>query len=59
MTKILVRKDDPEYRIDLVRWQATLRGFWGFTATMLANRRAPCLFPHCSWKEISESGGTN
>ena len=42
MTKILVRKDDPDYRIELVRWQVTLRGFFGYTATMLANRRAPC-----------------
>jgi len=58
MIKILVRRDDPEQRIELVRWQETLRGFWGFTATMLTNHRAPCLFPRTTWREISESGGT-
>ena len=59
MTNILIRKDDPDYRIELVRWQVTLRGFFGYTATMLANRRAPALFPRCTWAEISESGDTN
>jgi hypothetical protein len=59
MIRILVRKDDPEQRIELVRWQVTLRGFWGFTATMIANHRAPCLFPRTAWSEISESGDTN
>jgi hypothetical protein len=59
MPKILVRKDDPEQRIELVRWQHTLRGWFGFTATMLTNRRAPALFPNVTWKEVSDSGGTN
>jgi hypothetical protein len=57
MVNILVRKDDPEQRIELVKWQVTLRGFFGYTPTMLTHHRAPCLFPHCVWKEISESGG--
>jgi hypothetical protein len=59
MTKILMRRDDPDQRIELVRWQETLRGFWGFTATMLTNRRTPCFFPRDTWTEISDSGGTN
>jgi len=59
MPKILTRKDDPEYRIELVRWHDTLRGWFGFTATMLANRRAFALFPNCTWKEISNTGDTN
>ena len=45
MTKILVRKDDPEQRIELVRWQVTLRGYWGYTQTMITNHRAPCFLP--------------
>jgi hypothetical protein len=57
--KILVRLDDPEQRIELVRWQHTLRGWWGFTTTMLANHRAPCLFPRTVWQEISNAGDTN
>ena len=59
MTKILVRKDDPDYRIELVRRQDVSRGWWGMTATMITNRRAPCVFPRDTWTEISESGGTN
>jgi hypothetical protein len=59
MPKILVRKDDPEQRIELIRGHATLRGWFGYTRTMLANRRATALFPNCTWKEISKSGGTN
>jgi hypothetical protein len=61
MTKILVRKDDPEQRIELVRWQETLRGYWGYTQTMITNHRAPCLFPYSVWREIgvADSGGTN
>ena len=53
MTKILVRRDDPEQQIKLVRWQETLRGWWGMTATMIANHRAPCLFPNIVWQEIA------
>ena len=56
MIKILVRRDDPEQQIELVRWQETLRGWWGMTATMLANHRAPCLFPNIVWQEISVEG---
>ena len=52
MIKILVRRDDPEQQIELVRWQETLRGWWGMTATMIANHRAPCLFPDIVWQEI-------
>ncbi len=59
MTKLLVRKDDPEQRIELVRWQSISRGWWGMTATMITNRRTPCVFPRDTWKEISEAGGTN
>jgi len=57
--KILVRKDDRTQQIELVRWHDALRGWFGYTATMLANHRAPALFPRCTWKEISESGDTN
>jgi len=49
--KILVRRDDPEQRIELVRWQHTLRGWFGFTQTMFTNRRAPCLFPRAVWSD--------
>ena len=59
MTKILVRKDDPEQRIELVRWHDESRGWFGYTRTMLTNRRTPCLFPRDTWTEISESGGTD
>ena len=53
MIKILVRRDDPEQQIELVRWQETVRGWWGMTATMLANHRAPCLFPNIVWQEVA------
>jgi hypothetical protein len=59
MTKILVRKDDPEYRIELVRYQEISRGWFGYTRTMIANRRAPAIFPRDTWTEISKSGETN
>jgi hypothetical protein len=60
MIKILVRRDDPGQRIELVQWQDTLGGFWGITATMLANHRTPCLFPRTTWVEIgvADSGET-
>ena len=32
MTKILVRKDDPEYQIELVRYQEISRGWFGYTS---------------------------
>ncbi|MGB8801388.1 MAG: hypothetical protein WCC97_11920 [Candidatus Acidiferrales bacterium] len=59
MTKILVRKDDPDYRVELVRWQDVSRGWFGYTASMLLNHRTPAIFPRTTWNEISESGGTN
>jgi hypothetical protein len=59
MVKLLIRKDDPEQRIELVRWQVTLRGWFGFTAMMITNRRAPGLFPRCTWEEISNTGDAN
>jgi hypothetical protein len=59
MTKILVRRDDPEQRIELVKWQDVSRGWWGYTQTMITNRRAPALFPRDTWKEISNAGDTN
>jgi hypothetical protein len=59
VTKILVRKDDPEYRIELVKWQPISRGWFGLTNTMISNRRAPAIFPRTTWREISNSGGTN
>ena len=32
--KILARKDNPDQRIELVRWhEGTLRGWFGFTAS--------------------------
>lgn len=58
MPKSLVRKDDPEYRIELVRWQNISRGWFGYTNTMLLNHRTPCVFPRDVWTEISDSGGT-
>ena len=59
MTKILVRKDDPEYQIELVRYQEISREWFGLTNTMITNHRAPAIFPRDTWREISESGGTN
>lgn len=56
MTKILIRKDDPDYRIELVRYQEVSRGWFGYTNTMLANHRTPCVFPRDTWTESSESG---
>jgi hypothetical protein len=47
---ILVRRDDPEVVIELVKYQVTLRGYWGVTATMIANHRTPCLFPRTTWE---------
>lgn len=58
MVKVLVRKDDPERRIELVRWQEVSRGWFGYTQTMIANHRMPAIFPRTTWQEISESGGT-
>ena len=59
MTKILVRKDDPDYRIELVRWHKTVRGWFGLTNTMISNRCTPLIFPRDVWEEISNTGGTN
>jgi hypothetical protein len=56
MTKILVRRDDPEQRIELVKWQDVLRGWSGYTASMLTNQRTPAIFPRTTLREISESG---
>jgi hypothetical protein len=56
MTKILVRKDDPEQRIELVKWQDVSRGWFGYTASMLTNHRTPAIFPRTTWQEISEAG---
>jgi hypothetical protein len=55
MVKILARRDDPDYIIALVRWQDVSHGWWGYTATILANHRAPCLFPRSTWQEVGPS----
>jgi hypothetical protein len=47
---ILVRREDPEQIVELVRWQTTLRGWFGYTETMLANHRTPALFLNSIWK---------
>lgn len=47
---VLVRHDDPEVKIELVRWQIALRGFFGYTRTMVLNHRTPVLFPNSVWK---------
>jgi hypothetical protein len=59
MIKILVRRDDPEQRIELVKWQTVSRGWFGLTNTMISNRRTPAIFPRDVWEEISNTGGTN
>ena len=56
MTKILVRRDDSEQRIELVRWQDVSRGWFGYTQTMITNHRTPAIFPRTTWTETSESG---
>lgn len=51
---ILVRRDDSDYKVELVRWQVWLHGFWGYTRSMLINHRTPCLFPKSVWREEGE-----
>jgi hypothetical protein len=40
----LARRDAPGMKIELVRWQVTLRGFFGYTQTMLDMHRTPALY---------------
>ena len=54
---ILARKDEPDYQIELVRWQAVPRGWWGYTATMLRNHRTPCVFVRDTWQIPSQTSG--
>ena len=51
MRLILIRRDDPEQTVTLVRWQnwphgrSGFSGWWGQTATMITNHRTPYMFP--------------
>jgi hypothetical protein len=60
MPLILVRIDDPDYKIELVRWQPWphgrngFSGFWGYTQTMLDNHRAPAMFPDSVWQLLAD-----
>jgi hypothetical protein len=46
----LVRKDEPEYKIELIRWHEHIHGWWGYTQQMVINHRTPCLFPNRVWQ---------
>lgn len=56
MHLILIRRDDPEQIVTLVRWQnrpqgrGGFAGWWGQTATMIGNHRTPCMFPESVWR---------
>lgn len=55
---VLVRIDEPEYKIALVRFHDHFAGWFGYTARMLENRRCPCLFPKAVWR-IDKTEGVN
>jgi hypothetical protein len=61
MSLILVRRDDPEQTVTLVKWQdwphgrSGFAGWWGLTETMVKNRRTPCMFPDSVWELKEES----
>ena len=56
MNLILVRRDNSEETVTLVRWQdwpngrSGFSGWWGLTKTMIANHRTPCMFPESVWR---------
>jgi hypothetical protein len=54
MKLTLVRRDDAQVKIELVRWQITLRGFFGYTKTMILQHRTPTLFPKSVWRAVNE-----
>jgi hypothetical protein len=55
----LVRIDDPDYKVELVRWQdwpngrSGFAGWWGYTQQMIENRHTPCLFPSATWRVLN------
>jgi hypothetical protein len=61
MHLILIRRDDPEQTVTLVRWQnwpqgrGGFAGWWGQTATMIAIHRTPCMFPDGVWQLQQEA----
>jgi hypothetical protein len=53
---ILIRRDDPDYKVELVRWQNWLHGYWGYTRQMIRNHRTAALFLKSVW-QIGEQNG--
>jgi hypothetical protein len=56
VTMTLVRKDDPEQTVTLIRWQEWphgrngFSGWWGISARMILNHQTPCMFRDSAWQ---------
>lgn len=46
----LVRIDNPESKITLIRWVEHFHGWWGYSQKIVDNHRTACLFPNCVWR---------
>lgn len=63
MNLILVRRDDPEQTVTLVKsqdWRHGRSGFcgiWRLTQSMINDHRTPCMFPDSLWEIAREECG--
>jgi hypothetical protein len=49
---VLVRRDDPESKVELLRWQPCQWGWFGYSRQMILNRRRPAIFLRSVWEPI-------
>lgn len=52
---ILIRRDDPDHKVELVQRQNWLHGYWGYTR-QIENRRTPALFLKSVWQVEEQNG---